>query len=247
VHNRTADLPPAPASPVPSLLAARQASQQIDEIRKKLLTVHRAERQKLQAALDATQSRLDLLQAGLASLHEVVEFVRTAGGHGTGDLTSSIEGLARTVPNVTSPTATPAPMPNSDVGSAVKPHGSGILGLRSEVSALGRKLRILDEEIFQTDHLRQSSQGLRNPMLAYLDKCFSISANNDLQAGDLQALQQQKAQLDALRVMVKALAPAIVALDKQSSWKLPQRHRSRRICPCEGDVRDPKHSGKTPR
>jgi hypothetical protein len=83
--------------------------------------------------------------------------------------------------------------------------------------------------------------------LAYLDKRFSISANNDLQAGDLQALQQQKAQLDALRVMVKALAPAIVALDKQSSWKLPQRHRSRRICPCEGDVRDPKHSGKTPR
>jgi len=197
-------------------LAARQASQQIDEIRKKLLTVHRAERQKLQAALDATQSRLDLLQAGLASLHEVVEFVRTAGGHGTGDLTSSIEGLARTVPNVTSPTATPAPMPNSDVGSAVKPHGSGILGLSSELSALGRKLRILDEEIFQTDHLRQSSQGLRNPMLAYLDKRFSISANNDLQAGDLQALQQQKAQLDALRVMVKALAPAIVALDKQN-------------------------------
>jgi len=53
-------------------------------------------------------------------------------------------------------------------------------------------------------------------MLAYLDKRFSISANNDLQAGDLQALQQQKAQLDALRVMVKALAPAIVALDKQN-------------------------------
>jgi hypothetical protein len=197
-------------------LAARQASQQTEEIKKKLLTAHGADRRKLQAVLDATQSRLDVLQAGLASLQELVEFVRKAGGHGTGDLTSRIEDLARTVPDVTSPSAMPAPMPNSDVASVIKPQGSGILGLSSEVSALGRKLRILDDEIRQTDNLRQSSQGLRNPMLAYIDKRFSTTANSDLQASDLQALQQQKAQLDALRVMVKALAPAIVALDKQN-------------------------------
>jgi hypothetical protein len=197
-------------------LAARQASQQIEEIKKELLTARGADRRKLQIALDATQSRLDLLQAGLASLRELVEFVRTAGGHGTGDLTSRIEDLARTVPDATSPSAMPAPMPNSDVASVIKPQGSGILGLSSEVSAIGRKLRILDDEIRQTDNLRQSSQGLRNPMLAYIDKRFSTTANNDLQASDLQALQQQKAQLDALRVMVKVLAPAIVALDKQN-------------------------------
>lgn len=197
-------------------LAARQASQQIEEIKKKLLTARGADRRRLQVALDATQSRLDLLQAGLVSLRELVEFVRTAGGHGTGDLPSRIEDLARTVPDVASPSAMPAPMPNSDVASVIKPQGSGILGLSSEVSALGQKLRILDDEIRQTDNLRQSSQGLRNPMLAYIDKRFSTTANSDLQASDLQALQQQKAQLDALRVMVKALAPAIVALDKQN-------------------------------
>jgi len=197
-------------------LGARQASQQIGEIKKKLLTAHGADRRKLQAALEATQSRLDVLQAGLGSLQDLVEFVRTAGGHGKGDLISSIEDLARTVPDVTSPSTIAAPRANSDVASVLKPQGSGILGLTSEVSALGRKLRILDDEILQTDNLRQSSQGLRNPMLAYIDKRFSITANNDLQASDLQALQQQKAQLDALRVMVKALAPAIVALDKQN-------------------------------
>lgn len=197
-------------------LAARQASQQIEEIKKKLLIAHGADRRKLQAVLDATQSRLEVLQAGLASLQELVEFVRTAGGHGTGDLTSSIENLARSVLDVTSPPAMPAPMPNSDVASVIKAQGSGILGLASEVSALGRKLRIFDDEIRQTDNLRQFSQGLRNPMLAYIDKRFSTTTNNDFQASDLQALQQQKAQLDALRVMVKALAPAIVALDKQN-------------------------------
>ena len=196
-------------------LAARQASQQIEEIKKKLLSAHGADRRKLQAVLDATQSRLDVLQAGLANLQELVEFVRTAGGHGPGDLRSSIEDLARTVPDVTSPSAIAAPIANSDLASVIKPQGSGILALTSEVSALGRK-RILDDEIRQTDDLRQSSQSLRNPTLAYINKRFSTTANNDLQASDLQALQQQKAQLDALRVMVKALAPAIVALDKQN-------------------------------
>ncbi|HVO60069.1 MAG TPA: mechanosensitive ion channel domain-containing protein [Terriglobales bacterium] len=196
-------------------LAARQASQQIEDIKKKLLTAHRADRRQLQAVLDATQSRLDVLQAGLASLQELVEFVRTAGGHDTGNLTSSIEDLARTVPDVTSPTAAPSPMPNSDLASVIKPQGFGILALSSEVSALGRKLRILDDEIRQTDNLRQSSQALRSPMLAYIEH-FSTSAYSDLQESDLHALQQEKAQLDALRVMVKALAPAIVALDKQN-------------------------------
>ena len=195
--------------------AAVQASQQIEEIKKKLLTVHGADRRRLQSALDATQSRLDILQAGSASLQEMVEFVRATGGHETEDLTSTIDDLARTVSDVTSPTAMPSAAPNADLASIAKSRDSGILGLGSEISALGRKLRILDDEIRQTDNLRQSSEGLRSPLLAYLYQRFSISANNDFQASDLHILQQEKTQLDALRGMVKALAPAIVALDKQ--------------------------------
>jgi small-conductance mechanosensitive channel len=107
-------------------------------------------------------------------------------------------------------------VPNYDVASIARPRDSGILGLSSEVSALGRKLRILDDEIGWIDKLRQSTDDLRSPLLAYVTKRIPAGAGNDLQAIDLRVLQQQKAQVDALRVMVKALAPAVVALDKRN-------------------------------
>jgi Mechanosensitive ion channel len=196
-------------------LASRQAIQEIEEIKKKLVAPGSADRHKLQAALDATQGRLDLLQAGLATLHEVVEFVRASGFRQTEDLQSSIDDLAKTVPDVTSPMAGRPEMSNYDAASIGKPRDSGILGLSSEVSALGSKLRILDEEIGRTDKLRRSTNDLRSLLLAYIQKRFPAVVDNYLQ-DDLLILQQQKARLDALRVVIKELAPATVALDKQS-------------------------------
>ena len=195
--------------------ASRQANQEVETIKDKLVTARGAERRTLQAALDVTQRRLDLLQAGAASLRELVEFVQATGGRQT-DLAASIDDLARTVPEVTNATAVRSRTQNAELASLAKPRDSGILGLSSEVSALGRKLRILDDEIGRTDKLRQSSDDVRNPLLAYVNKRFPTSSNNYLQASDLRVLQQQKAELDALIAVAKALAPAMVALDKQN-------------------------------
>ena len=84
------------------------------------------------------------------------------------------------------------------------------------MSTLGRKLRILDDEIRRTYKLRQSSDDVRSPLLAYAHKRLPIGADNNLQASDLGVLQQQKAELDALIAVAKTLAPAMVALDKQN-------------------------------
>ena len=193
----------------------QQASQEIETIQKKVETAHGDERRNLQAALEATQSRLDVSQAGLATVREVVQFMETFAGRETRDLTASIEDLARTVPAVTSPNGAPQEMQNSGASGAVKPPESGILSLSSEASVLGRKINILDDEIRRTENLRQSSDALRSPFLAAINKRVPAVAQNYLQVSDLGELQQQKGRLDEFAGLVKALSPAIVALDKQ--------------------------------
>ena len=197
-------------------LEIEQASQGIDAIKKKVLSARGEERRKLQAVLDATQSRLNVLQTGSATLQQLIEFEGMFGGSQTGDFSSSIENLARTVPDVIGPSAVGSQKQTSDLPAASKPQGSGILGLTSQVSALGRKLRILADEISLTDKLRQSSDNLRIPLIASINKQRLLSGTDiNLQASDLSALQQQKARLDEFAASVKELSPAIVALDKQ--------------------------------
>jgi hypothetical protein len=196
-------------------LASRQASQQIEDIRRSLLTARGADRRKLQAALETAQSRVAVLQAGSATLQQLVDFVRGFGVRGPGDLASSIDDLARTVPEVTNPTAIPSQSQISELPLVAKPIGPGILSLSSEVSTLGRKLRIVDEEIGRTGVLQQSSDALRTPLLASITRRFAKDAEGNLEVSDLGTLQQQKARLDELAASVKALSPAIVALDKQ--------------------------------
>jgi hypothetical protein len=130
-------------------------------------------------------------------------------------LASAIDDLARTVPDVTNPTTVESQVQNSAPIFTAKPHDSGILALSSEVSALGTKISILDDEIRRTDNLRQSSDALRGPLLASINKRLPAVGENALQARDLAELERQKASLDELTALIKALSPAIVALDKQ--------------------------------
>lgn len=194
----------------------RQASNEMEQIKDKLQTARRADRPKLQAGLEATQSRLDVLNAGLATIAQSLEFVRAFTTRETGDLGSAIDDLARTVPDLGS-ARTVAPQ-SQNLGSLLSTRlgDSGVLALSSELSVLERKLKFLDDEIRRTETLKQSSDALRNPLLTSINKQLPVLGENALEASDLAALQQQKTRLDEFAALVRTLSPAIVALDKQT-------------------------------
>lgn len=195
-------------------MQSREATEQITVITASIKSARGARRRELQAALDATQSRLDVLQAGLATLRQLVEFMQAFTGRQSGDLASTIDDLARTVPDLSSQTTGVQTPPSSSPWSS-KMSDSGILALSSEVSVLGKKLTILDDQIRRTDSLRQASEELRTPLLQAIQKRLPFATETALQGSDLGELQRQKARLDELAGLVKTLSPAIVALDKQ--------------------------------
>lgn len=194
---------------------SRQASADIETITNQMKTAHGAQRRDLQAALETTQSRLDALQAGSVILRQLVEFMRAFTANQTGDLASAIDELARTVPDVTSSSAAASQSENARLVVPTRSMDSGILALSSEVSALGKKVSILDDEIRRTDHLEQVSAEFRNPLLTAINKRLPALSNSALEVADAATLQRQKAALDELAALVKMLSPAIVALDKQ--------------------------------
>ena len=76
---------------------------------------------------------------------------------------------------------------------------------------------MLDRADRTTDRLAQASQDLRNPLAQYLYSALQSAnlASGDLQRSDIDDLRKQQVRLDHLSSEVTALAPAIVALDKQ--------------------------------
>lgn len=196
-------------------LQSRQASEQIAEINESIKTARGTRRRELQAALDATQSRLDVLQAGLATLGQLVEFMQAFTGRESGDLASTIDDLARTVPDLSSQATLRVQTQASSTPLGPRSSDSGILALSSEVSILGKKLTILDDQIRRTESLRQFSEELRTPLLRAIQERLPSATGSALQGSDLAELQRQKTRLDELAGLVKTLSPAIVALDKQ--------------------------------
>ena len=90
-------------------------------------------------------------------------------------------------------------------------------GWRSEVSALNHKLRVVDEKIRLTDNFLLSAKNIRTPMSGFITRVLQKAATSNLQTSNLSLLREQKSQLDALTLELKAFSPAIVALDKQKA------------------------------
>jgi hypothetical protein len=131
----------------------------------------------------------------------------------------TIDDLAQSIPELSNPATPLSKLPAQ--GSESRTNNSwretGILGLASGVSALNRKLHVVDEKIRLTDNYSVSAKNIRTPMSGFITRVLQRAAISNLQTTDLSLLREQKSQLDALTLELKAFSPAIVALDKQKA------------------------------
>src|SRR6266849_885276 len=199
----------------------QQTNDEIGKLKQTIALAHEADRKKVKAALDDAQSRLDLLQAVSQAVNDLIQFVQTArtAQANTATLDLTIDDLAQSIPELSSP-ATPLsklPAQDSDSRTSNSWRETGLLGLGSEVSALSRKLRVVDEKIRLTDNFLLSVKDIRTPMSGFITRVLQRAATNNLQTSNLSLLREQKSQIDAITLELKAFSPAIVALDKQKA------------------------------
>jgi hypothetical protein len=199
----------------------QQTSEDIGKLNEKIASARKTDRKNLKASLDDAQSRLELMQAVSQEVNDLIQFVQTArtakANNATLDLT--IDDLAQSIAELSSP-ATPLsklPAQDSDSRTSSSWRESGLLGLGSEVSALSRKLRVVDEKIRLTDNFLLSLKDIRTPMSGFITRVLQRAATSNLQTSNLSLLREQKSQIDALTLELKAFSPAIVALDKQKA------------------------------
>jgi Mechanosensitive ion channel len=196
----------------------QQTSADIRKLNERIASARKTDRNKLKAVLEDAQSRLELLQAVSQAVNELIQFVQTArtAQDNTATLDLTIDDLAQSIPELSSP-ATPLSKLPQDADSRTSHNWReiGLLGLGSEVSALNRKLRVVDEKIRLTDNFLLSAKNIRTPMSGFITRVLQRTATSILQTSDLSLLREQKSQIDAHTLELKAFSPAIVALDKQ--------------------------------
>jgi small-conductance mechanosensitive channel len=199
----------------------QQTSENIEKLNEKIASARNSDRKTLKAALDDAQSQLELLQAVSQAVNDLIQFVQTAGtaqaNAATLDLT--IDDLAQSIPELSNPATPLSKLPAQDADSrdGSRRRESGILGLASEVSTLNRKFRVVDEKVRLTDNFALSAKNMRIPMSDFITQVLQRAVTSNLQTSDLSLLREQKSQLDAVTLELKAFSPAILALDKQNA------------------------------
>jgi small-conductance mechanosensitive channel len=204
----------------------REAQTELGDLKRKLETASEKNRRKLQITIDEVQSELNLAQTRSETFRSIVEFMGSAGGAGAGSsLIAQIDELQKSIPELEaepktasqptngSPTQSPALAQNTAHGPP-----SGILDLLTDLFALSRKTRTLDQTIALTDALSKALQTLRRPLIRNLSASAERGEELAKQADTSgpEQLAQQKRELDTLTADFKQVATLVVPLGRQA-------------------------------
>jgi len=205
------------------------AQAELETLREKLRTAPEKQRVKLQTTIDEVQAELNLAQTRSETFRSILQFVGEGGEAGTRDsLPAQINELQKSIPELepepkgggTQTSNSPnAPNQNPAVVQATS-HGSpsGILDLITDLFALSRKMRTLDQTTELTNNLAKSLQGIRQPLTRNLTagarRGEELAKAAD--TSDANQLQEQKRELDELTANFKQLSTVVVPLGRQS-------------------------------
>jgi len=204
----------------------REAQTELGDLKRKLETASEKNRRKLQITIDEVQSELNLAQTRSETFRSIVEFMGSAGGAGAGSsLIAQIDELQKSIPELEaepktasqptngSPTQSPALAQNTAHGPP-----SGILDLLTDLFALSRKTRTLDQTITLTDALSKALQTLRRPLIRNLSASAERGEELAKQADTSgpEQLAQQKRELDTLTADFKQVSTLVVPLGRQA-------------------------------
>jgi small-conductance mechanosensitive channel len=204
----------------------KSLEQELAGFRQQLLAATGRKRTTLQALISETEGEVELYQTRRDTLRNMLQFASASSGTGLGkgSLLSQVEELARSVPaaNTTKEAEASAAAPNSAATAAAtardrKETPNGMLSLATDLFALHRKMRTLDENLRQTDLLGQSAKDLRAPLVARVKE---LTQQGDQLAGqpdsqDPAVLAQQRKDLDAITTQFKQVSASLLPLGKQ--------------------------------
>jgi small-conductance mechanosensitive channel len=203
----------------------KQAQKDLDALRAQLASATGNKHRILQAAVDESESELELFQARRDALRNMLQFAtgKTAGGVNSGNLVSHVEELARTVPAASANSKDQADANNKSANAAAaasresKDEPNGLFALTTDLISLRRKVHALDDNLRQTDLLIQTATSLRAPLIAEIkeltQKGDEVSEEPDSQ--DTAALAEQRKQLDTVTAQYKQLSATLLPLGKQ--------------------------------
>ena len=207
-----------------------QLKQQAEQLKAEIAGAKAARRVALARQLAIIQSQIELTQSRLDSYNALIQFESTTvlGGTQSTGLSSQIDALQRSVPQLNAPAKAAAPAAQGPLPvAAVTTHNpaelaasapdNALLGIIESLIRLGEEYHALSDRINETRRLSALNATARTPLIARMRE---LNAHADALAAepssdDLAANLARKQQFDDLIKRHKLITEALVPLAKQ--------------------------------
>ncbi|HTW87184.1 MAG TPA: mechanosensitive ion channel domain-containing protein [Candidatus Binataceae bacterium] len=203
-------------SQMQSALAQTQAK--VDDLKNQVARARGRARTVLSAQLDSAQEELQLDQARVDSVKQILDFEQSAEKtRASSGLMAQIDELERTVP----PRSESTNLSPAAINATRTDHqeaAGGILGLAEQLLALRNKDQALSATVAQTAELNSKIDKLREPLLDKLRAAdqHGLDLSTKAEGGNLAAVEQRRQVFAALLQERKLMVAAILPITKAS-------------------------------